>query len=272
MEAAAKGELVIRDPQTTLPYRPERVREFWEILTPADVNAWLQAQGAPYRWNVLTDLEAQDAFAKFDPLQARYDDERSNQKYAVAWWNSALKASMWWELKSIKPREAAMLLCGLNPHGREATGEALAPEGEPSADDYKTLLRYFDDEAQDAQARTLQQWLDFATRKGLSHHSWIDEWLEAMPTARASSGASATEPAGRAGSAVWTKERKEEARAMLERLQGQGLKNYAATTAKAFGVSGSRLREVLKDKKEKGTPKKLNNSAFTWRRSSTKER
>lgn len=50
-DAAQHGAMVIRDPQTCLAIRPQIVRTFWELVTPADLNAWLEKQAAPYRWN-----------------------------------------------------------------------------------------------------------------------------------------------------------------------------------------------------------------------------
>lgn len=50
-EAAKSGALVILSPRTCLPIRPERVRTFWEYVTPDSVNAWLATLKAPYRWN-----------------------------------------------------------------------------------------------------------------------------------------------------------------------------------------------------------------------------
>lgn len=54
MEAARDGSLTVRDPHTDLPFRPAVVRSFWERVTPADVNAWLERCGVPYRWNAPT--------------------------------------------------------------------------------------------------------------------------------------------------------------------------------------------------------------------------
>lgn len=51
-EAAQRGEIPIRDPQTCLPIKSPQPRTYWELVTPADVNAWLEKQGAPYRWHV----------------------------------------------------------------------------------------------------------------------------------------------------------------------------------------------------------------------------
>lgn len=64
-DAAQHGAMVIRDPQTCLAIRPQIVRTFWELVTPADVNAWLEKQAAPYRWNV----EATQAIAP-EPVPA----------------------------------------------------------------------------------------------------------------------------------------------------------------------------------------------------------
>lgn len=72
-----------------------------------------------------------------------------------------------------------------------------------------------------------------------------------------------------AGATVWTEERKQQAKAMLDQLRGQGVKAYAAATAKAFHVSTARLREVLKDE-SKPVRQKTNNSAFNWNGASKK--
>lgn len=49
-EAAQAGALIVRDPQTDLSYRPRVVRDFYDLVTPRDVNEWLQRSGATYRW------------------------------------------------------------------------------------------------------------------------------------------------------------------------------------------------------------------------------
>ena len=51
-EAAQRGEVVIRDPHTCLPVNSGHIRTFWQLVTPSDVNSWLEKQAAPYRWNV----------------------------------------------------------------------------------------------------------------------------------------------------------------------------------------------------------------------------
>ena len=53
IEAASVGQLIVLDPQTDLPFRPERVSDYWVLVTPAGVNAWLQSAGVDYRWNTI---------------------------------------------------------------------------------------------------------------------------------------------------------------------------------------------------------------------------
>lgn len=51
-EAAHKGEFVVRDPLTGLPYRPRHKEMFyylWDIVSADDLNAWLQKNGVEYR-------------------------------------------------------------------------------------------------------------------------------------------------------------------------------------------------------------------------------
>jgi hypothetical protein len=48
MQAARDGTLTVRHPHTDIPYRPDPVRDFYERVTPADVNAWLTQYGTGY--------------------------------------------------------------------------------------------------------------------------------------------------------------------------------------------------------------------------------
>ena len=52
LEAASSRALVVRNPHTDLPKTDGDVRAFYELVTPSDVNAWLEKQDAPYRWSV----------------------------------------------------------------------------------------------------------------------------------------------------------------------------------------------------------------------------
>ena len=53
MQAARDGTLTVRHPHTDIPYRPDPVRDFYERVTPADVNTWLTLDPAgSLRWEV----------------------------------------------------------------------------------------------------------------------------------------------------------------------------------------------------------------------------
>src|SRR5690606_12797309 len=54
----------------------------------------------------------------------------------------------------------------------------------------------------------------------------------------------------------WTAELRKEARVMYQRLQAEGVKDYAARTAAHYGVTPQRLREVLSDGTKAAQPKK----------------
>jgi hypothetical protein len=55
---------------------------------------------------------------------------------------------------------------------------------------------------------------------------------------------------------VWTAQRKSEAKTMLASEKASGVRAYAANTAKHFGVTPARLRDVLSDKSKKIEAKK----------------
>lgn len=52
VEAANAGKLIVRNPQTTLPETSGLVRGYYELVTPEDVNSWLDTVGARFRWQV----------------------------------------------------------------------------------------------------------------------------------------------------------------------------------------------------------------------------
>lgn len=54
MKAAQEGALLVRDPHTELDYRPNEVRDFYDLVTPEDVNDWLSRSRVSYRWQVAT--------------------------------------------------------------------------------------------------------------------------------------------------------------------------------------------------------------------------
>ncbi len=107
------------------------------------------------------------------------EDEPSNEEY-VSWYDAQMDAATWWSLKSVTPIEAAQLMCQFNPHDNNDYPTTITND-ETAPDDYKRLLRIFEDEEKaDAKARNLSQWRDIARDKKLKYHSWIDKYAQAM--------------------------------------------------------------------------------------------
>jgi hypothetical protein len=68
--------------------------------------------------------------------------------------------------------------------------------------------------------------------------------LEPAPLVAAWLAAHGAKPAEQPGK-LWTATRIAEARSMRDKLKAEGARDYHARTAKAFGVNGARLRQVL---------------------------
>lgn len=120
---------------------------------------------------------------------------------AVGWWNATMNAAMWFKLASVKPDEAAILLCRIDPLERDWQSKATDPEhtyadGDNAwPDRYQLLKRTFEDVAEaDPRPRTLHDWRDEANHQGLRYHQWIDDYVQAT-----SYGESATTKVGTGG-------------------------------------------------------------------------
>lgn len=82
LEGARDGSLRVYDPQTGLTYRPDPVRDFYELVKPADVNAWLATRGAAYRWHAeISSTSAQGALVGNKPVETT--NERKIRLYRM---------------------------------------------------------------------------------------------------------------------------------------------------------------------------------------------
>lgn len=52
MDAAESGDLIVRHPHTLLPYRPDTKRDFYELVSLSDLNAWFKTQGVEYQLHI----------------------------------------------------------------------------------------------------------------------------------------------------------------------------------------------------------------------------
>jgi hypothetical protein len=104
------------------------------------------------------------------------------RRYHLAWYNDVLAADMWFGLAGVTPREAAMLMCELDPHD-DTCNPLTITNLETGPDEYKRLLRVFQDvEQENSMAPSLRQWIAIARDKALKYHSWIDRYVAGMPS------------------------------------------------------------------------------------------
>lgn len=119
-------------------------------------------------------------------IALEYDAKHDPVQKILGWHDMSMHASMWLKRASVKPDEAAMLLCRIDPLERDWQGNAPDPEriyvedDKASPDRYRLLLRTFLDVAEtDPKPRTLLDWRDVARCEGLRYHQWIDEYMQA---------------------------------------------------------------------------------------------
>ena len=90
-------------------------------------------------------------------------------------------------------KEAAMVLCRLNPFECEDPESVYVGDDKTSPRRYKLLLRIFEDVASTIpKHRTLMEWRTIAQQHNLRYHSWIDDYADAVES-RAAMGAPAVE-------------------------------------------------------------------------------
>jgi hypothetical protein len=93
-----------------------------------------------------------------------------------AWWDLSMDASLWWRRQDVCPRDAAMLLCRMNPLTDDCPEGTTTDQTGPL--DFARLLAAFNDTHRaNSQHRSLADWLQIARQEMLKYHSWIDEWL-----------------------------------------------------------------------------------------------
>ena len=157
----------------------------WTVLPDVQRQAWREAlvinfdeQDAGRRWDGYTTAQRRYVAERYD---AQHDPAHEGERH-MAWHDVTLNSAMWWKRTSVKPDEAAKLLCRLDPLKGEDPELIFVGGDESSPGRYRVLLRVFNDVAETVpKARTLLDWLCVAQREGLRYHSWIDEYALAMP-------------------------------------------------------------------------------------------
>ncbi len=89
-----------------------------------------------------------------------------------AWWEVCLNLKHWFSLDEVKPEEAAMLVCGFNPH-EQSLDEALEfrPAGRPDLRMREIADQFGRVAVQEC--RRLCDWIQLAQKKSLTLHPWV---------------------------------------------------------------------------------------------------
>ena len=121
----------------------------------------------------------------FDPGRTNDVPRLDDHEWTIGWFDASYGADKWFGLSHVPPHEAALLLCGFNPHDSDSTDSALTAAIQQSTSDtkpadLKAAVTVFEDaqSADPAQRRTLRDWLDMAKSRTLRHHRWVDEYIE----------------------------------------------------------------------------------------------
>ena len=150
--------------------------------------------------------------------------QEKNDSY-VGWYDATIEANHWFALAVVEPSEAAMLLCQFNPNTDSLASAEQSENEETSPEQLKQLRGRFEDLQKTApQCRSLVDWLDFAIRAGLKHHSWARRYQEALGAGlgdTTSATAVLLAPVSASGGVAAPKQRAQENR-IVELLRKQG--------------------------------------------------
>lgn len=142
----------------------------------------VQAKGGVFTmlWDELNLVQRQELVSQTD---YREDPALAGERH-VGWHDQTMDARRWMEMQNVTPKEAAMVLCRLNPHEKydcENIERIYVDDDKTSPHRYKLLLRTFEDVASTIpKHRTLMEWRTIAQQQNLRYHSWIDDYADAM--------------------------------------------------------------------------------------------
>lgn len=152
--------------------KPKAALPAWQKYR-VDTDFW------PMPWDELNEEQRRSVAAQWD---YKHDPAREGER-TVAWYDATLNAHIWHAMDDLAPRDAAALLCRLNPHDDKQDPNIITTD-ETNPNDYKLLLAVFEDVAKTKpQHRTLRQWASIAKERKLKFHSWHGRYDAAMPLA-----------------------------------------------------------------------------------------
>lgn len=111
---------------------------------------------------------------------AEHDPAKAQERF-IAWHDVvSMNAKMWFNMPDVLPRDAAMVLCRLNPLKTEDPENINVGGDESSPARYRLLLAMFESEARASpKPRRLMDWRAIAHEHGLRYHEWVDEYVKA---------------------------------------------------------------------------------------------
>ena len=145
---------------------------------PQDVNSreyWEKVEADPISNGFTADKAAHLSTWALTPRSER---EVSHE----GWYDAVLEANHWFALHDVEPEHAAMLLCQFNPNSESFDDAAKTTNDETGPRELIQLKQRFTDLSKSKPCvRTLVAWLTVARELRLKYHSWIDEYVAAVP-------------------------------------------------------------------------------------------
>ena len=148
----------------------------WESISVEQRDAWTRAFSQNYRvWDTLGASQRKQAAEQYD---LQHDPAMAGANHVV-WYDGSLNASQWFSMGSVSPRDAAMLLCQLDPLDNSADPLTTSSD-QTDPGDFNLLEKVFKDVASTSpKHRTLMEWRAIAQGRGLRYHDWIDKYAQA---------------------------------------------------------------------------------------------
>jgi hypothetical protein len=107
-------------------------------------------------------------------------DPAKEQERFISWHDQTRNARAWFDMPDVSPRDAAMVLCRLNPLEDEDPERIYVDDDKSSPERYRLLLAMFESVARATpKHRTLMEWRAIAREMGLRYHEWVDEYARA---------------------------------------------------------------------------------------------
>ena len=224
-------DLVIRDTTRTKKSLTATERDFMDLVKESDLDAWLEDDGAGYLFPKVAPSRV-----NLETLATELSHKSAVLEYGSQHASDAMAKDIAATLHKIGFPETG--LPGIRPHILK-----MVKDGEIGVLAIRNKLAPVN--LSDVTAENFDKWDVSPEHADKARGKLFPEPARAPV-------ASAAPPFASDGTVVvWTNSRIDEARTMMNKFRGEGVKAYAARTAKTYGVTTSRLRQVLNGKSTK---------------------